>query len=128
MFLWSVWYIICIFLILFELVMNLLSTKHFLEFLINRQHFCYRGWTYPEPLTSGPGPRQLPRWHLTRSKYLTHLKNSQIKFKSDDLMQIGTCGGVVSRPRILSNSGENFFALVLLEMIEISQGFKNFWV
>jgi hypothetical protein len=35
--------------------------------------------------------------------------------------------GVVSRPRILSNSGENFFfASVLLEMIEISQGFKTF--
>jgi hypothetical protein len=32
----------------------------------------------------------------------------------------------LSRPRILSNSGEKIFALVLLEMIEISQGFKNF--
>jgi hypothetical protein len=33
---------------------------------------------------------------------------------------------LLSRPRILSNSGEIFFAFVLLEMIEISQGFKTF--
>jgi hypothetical protein len=32
----------------------------------------------------------------------------------------------LSRPRILSISGEIFFAFVLLEMIEISQGFKTF--
>jgi hypothetical protein len=50
-------------------------------------------------LTDGPGPRHLPRWHLTESKYLTHLKNSQIKFESDDLMQIGTCCGVKSNQK-----------------------------
>jgi hypothetical protein len=32
----------------------------------------------------------------------------------------------VSRPKILSNFGGNFFAFVLLEMIGISQGFKFF--
>jgi hypothetical protein len=32
----------------------------------------------------------------------------------------------LSRPRILSISEEIFFAFVLLEMIEISQGFKTF--
>jgi hypothetical protein len=45
MFLWSFWYIICIFLILFELDMNFLSSKHFLEFLINRDTFL----TDPNP-------------------------------------------------------------------------------
>jgi hypothetical protein len=34
--------------------MNLQSIYLFLEFLNRRQYFCYRGWTYPEPLTSGP--------------------------------------------------------------------------
>jgi hypothetical protein len=37
MFLWSFWYIICIFLILFELVMNLQSIAYFLELWNNRQ-------------------------------------------------------------------------------------------
>jgi hypothetical protein len=70
-----------------------------MEFLINTENVLYQKGTYPMSLTDGPGPRQLPRWHLTESKYLTHLKNSQIKFESDDLMQIGMCGGVESNQK-----------------------------
>jgi hypothetical protein len=33
---------------------------------------------------------------------------------------------ILQHPKILSNFGEFFFAFVLLEMIEISQGFKTF--
>jgi hypothetical protein len=53
MFFWSFWYIICIFLILFQLDMNFLSINLFSGIPNTTQHFCYRGWTYPELLTSG---------------------------------------------------------------------------
>jgi hypothetical protein len=47
--------------ILNELVMNFLSTKHFLESINNKENVLYRKGTYPKPLTDGPGPRQLAR-------------------------------------------------------------------
>jgi hypothetical protein len=63
---------------------------------------------------------QIPKPRLPNTYFLSSL----FKSRGRDFFK----GGSLSRPRILSISGGNFFVFVLLEMIEISQRFKTFWV
>jgi hypothetical protein len=71
MFFWTFWYIICIFLILFELDMNLQSFFYFLEFLINRDTFLTGSNPNQSHWLMGPGLVSSHVGGWPRSKWMT---------------------------------------------------------
>jgi hypothetical protein len=109
MFLWSFWYIICIFWFYLNYLWICKALVIFWNFEITNRFFLH--WLNPRPRNWPVGPwlGQLP-WrqdqvnHVDWSRWWHHqLRTSHLNLEFDDSIRIGTCGCVHSNQKIKSS-------------------------